>query len=57
MMLLRHYCTIKRQTAVGTNGRKQLSTHASRLYALIAGADPRQLEFGFALWTGTWCAR
>jgi transposase len=22
-----------------------------RLYALIAGADPRQLEFGFALWT------
>src|SRR5512132_1056390 len=28
-----------------------------RLYTLIAGADPRQLEFGFALWTGTWCAR
>jgi hypothetical protein len=22
-----------------------------RLYTLIAGADPRQLEFGFALWT------
>src|SRR4051794_30496223 len=22
-----------------------------RLYSLIAGADPRQLEFGFALWT------
>src|SRR4029078_10980555 len=22
-----------------------------RLYTLITGADPRQLEFGFALWT------
>ena len=22
-----------------------------RLYTLIAGTDPRQLEFGFALWT------
>jgi len=27
-----------------------------RLYALIVGADPRQLEFEFALWTGRWCA-
>ena len=23
-----------------------------RFYTLIAGTDPRQLEFGFALWTG-----
>jgi transposase len=30
---------------------KLSATQMGRLYALIVGADPRQLSFGFALWT------
>ena len=41
MMLLRHYCTIKRQAAVGTNGRKQLSTLASNVRCLILPMSPQ----------------
>ena len=41
MMLLRHYCSIKRQTAIGTNGRKQLSTLASNVRCLILPMSPQ----------------
>ena len=36
---------------------KQSGGPMRRLYTLIAGTDPRQLEFEFALWTRDMCAR
>jgi transposase len=37
--------------AIAGRPPKLAATHLSRLYALIVGADPRQLSFEFALWT------